>query len=134
MPGALVHIAAGLITAFIVHRIHFKWEFSYAIFIGNLLPDIIKFGITGLTQGNLHPGTINMRTDIFRFLSETTSSYNFWFTIGFFVVATAALLYHYHVIKKKRMEEYDELYGFLLMGIILHLIMDVFIHESGWLI
>ena len=133
MPGALVHIGTGILCALIVHLIHFKLEYGIVIFIGNLLPDVIKFGITGLVQGNLNPCTVDTDSKVFSFLAEISNSFNFWFTIGFFVVATALFLYHYHFIKKKRMEEYSELYGFLLIGIVLHLIMDVFIFEKGCL-
>lgn len=133
MPGALLHIAAGIICAVVIHLIHFKWEYSYSIFIGNLLPDAIKFGITGLMQKNLNPCTINTRNGLFHFLSGLTGSFNFWFTAGFFVLAITLLLYHHHIIKKKKMAEYDKLYGFLLIGVVIHLIMDVFIMERGCL-
>ena len=134
MPGALVHIAAGILCSLIVHFIHLKWEYSLSIFIGNIIPDVIKFGITGLSERNLNPALINTRSGVCRFLSETTSSFNLWFTLGFFVLAVTLLLYHYHIIKKKKMEEYSELYGFLLIGIVLHLIMDALFSESSWLI
>ncbi len=134
MPGAIVHIATGILCGLIVHFIHFKLEYSLSIFIGNLLPDVIKFGFTGVTQKNLNPATIDIHTGIFRFLSEKTSSFNFWFTIGFFIMGSVLLLYHYHVIKKKKMEEYAELYGFLLVGILAHLIMDFLFIETSWLI
>ena len=55
-------------------------------------------------------------------------------TIGFFILGVGLLLYHYHVIKKKKMEEYAELYGFLLIGILVHLILDAFFIEGSWLI
>jgi len=131
MAGALVHIGVGLLLALIVYLLHFRLEFSLAIFIGSLLPDAIAFGLSGLTQKNLNPCTVNTQTGIFRFLSGWTNSFNFWFTIGFFVLAVALFFYHFHVIKKKKMEEYSELYAFLLIGIIIHLIMDVFIIEAG---
>ena len=134
MGGALVHIGIGLVCALIVHCIHFKLEYSLVIFIGNLFPDVIKFGITGITQGNLNPCTINQSTIPFKFLSGVTKSFNFWFTIGFFVLAITLFLYHYHVLSKKKMEEYSELYGFLLLGIIIHLIIDAFLPENGCLI
>jgi hypothetical protein len=134
MAGALVHVFVGIFFAVVVHIVHFKLEFSLAIFIGSLLPDVIKFGITGFSQKNLNPCTVNIRSGPFRFLGGLTGSYNFWFTVGFFVLAMTLFLYHYHVINKKKMEEYDELYGFLLVGIIIHLILDSFVIETGCLI
>ena len=134
MPGALVHIGVGILCAVIVHVMHFKWEYSFSIFIGNLLPDVIKFGILAIIQKNINLEAMDMSTGSARFLSETTSSFNMWFTFGFFLLALGLFLYHYHIIKKKKMEEYAELYGFLLIGIIIHLILDAFFFESSWLL
>lgn len=130
MAGALVHIGIALICAAIVYFIHFKLEYSLSIFIGNLLPDVIKFGFTALKEFTLNISKI-IQDSSYQLLKEITSSYANWFTLGFFIFGLTMLLYHYHVIKKKKMEEYDELYAFLLIGIIIHLILDVLIIESG---
>ncbi len=133
MAGALVHIAAGLISAAVVHLKHFRLEYSLAIFIGNLLPDAIKFGISAFLQGTLRAFSIK-QDNAYHILSAVTSNPQNWFTAGFFVITTMWLLYHYHVIKKKGLWEYDELYIFLLTGAITHLILDVFVIEKGvWL-
>ena len=131
MAGGLAHIGVGLLCAIIVHTIHFKWEYSYSVFIGNLLPDALKFGLTGIKQGTLDLFRVQKSDEVYKFLSATTSDWSNWFSIGFFILATALLLYHYHVIRKKKMEEYSELYGFLLAGILIHLIIDVLIIERG---
>ena len=117
----------------IVHLIHFKWEFSLSIFVGNFLPDVIKFGFSAIKQGTLH--LFNVEQDSFyHFLNSVTSDLTVLFTVGFFVLGLGLLLYHFHYIKKKKMEEYDELYIFLLLGIIIHLILDaLFIESSIWL-
>lgn len=130
MPGGLVHVGAGLMSSFVVHMIHFKWEYSYALFIGNLLPDALRHGLTALKQGTIH--LFNVEHDgFYKFLSVFTSDPGNWFSIGFFVLAVGLFLYHYHYIKKKKMEEYSELYVFLLIGILTHLVMDVLIAEKG---
>lgn len=130
MAGGLVHIGAGMLCAVIVHLIHFKWEYSYAVFIGNLLPDALRQGLTAIKQGTLDVFYVQ-RDTFFKFLSTTTHDWNNWLTFGFFILAVVLFLYHYHVIKKKKMEEYSELYGFLLAGIIIHLILDVLVIENG---
>lgn len=130
MPGAVPHIAVGLLSAAFVHLKHFRLEFSLAIFIGNLLPDVIKFGITAIRQGTL--AVFYVKQDgFFHSLSSLTSDYANWFTVGFFLLLLVTFLYHYHVIKKKKLWEYEELYVFLLIGIITHLIMDALIMEKG---
>ncbi|MBI2141193.1 hypothetical protein HYU16_02105 [Candidatus Woesearchaeota archaeon] len=130
MPGAFVHIAVGLLSAAIVHLKHFKPEFSLAIFIGNLLPDVLKFGLTAIKQGTLRIFSVK-QDGLFNTLASTTSSSANWFTLGFFLLLLITFFYHYHVIKKKKLWEYEELYIFLLIGIVTHLIMDALIIEKG---
>ena len=130
MPGVIPHIVSGFLSAVIVHWRHGKPEFGLAIFIGNLLPDVIKFGISAIKQGTL--AVFYIRQDgFYHLLSKLTSNPTNWFTLGFFLLLLATFLYHYHVIKKKKLWEYEELYVFLLLGIITHLIMDALIIEKG---
>src|SRR3990167_3611322 len=132
MPGVLGHVLAGILSALIVYLIHFKFEYSLSIFVGNLLPDAIKFGVTAIKQGTL--AIFSIKQDAaYQALAQLTYSPTNWFTAGFFVFGLALLLYHFHYIKEKTMEEYDELYVFLLIGVILHLAMDAyFIENSPW--
>jgi hypothetical protein len=133
MAGALTHIIIAFLCLAIVYLIHFKWEYGLSIFIGNLLPDVIKFVVSGIKLGTISIFSIT-HTEFYPFINGITSDMTIWFTIGFFIFGLAALLYHFHYIKKKKMEEYDELYIFLLIGIIIHLILDVLIIEtSPWL-
>lgn len=130
MPGFILHFVAALISLLIVHLIHFKWEYSLSIFAGNFLPDVIKFGISGIRQGTL--SLFNIKQDNYYFyLDHVSGTLANWFSAGFFILSLLLLLYHFHFIKKKRMEEYDELYVFLLLGILAHLVMDALIIEQG---
>lgn len=130
MAGALTHIGIGLISALIVYLIWKKAEFSYSIFVGNLLPDVLKFGISALKQGTLALTQIQ-KDGFYQALSALTSNINSWLSLGFFIFAVLLFLYHFHYIKKKKLEEYSELYGFLLAGIITHLIIDAFVQEQN---
>ncbi len=130
MPGAIVHIVVGLLSAAIVHWKHGKPEFSLAIFIGNLVPDAITFGISAVVQGTIKVFSIK-QDNLFSKLVSTAYSPSNWFTLGFFLLLLTTFLYHYHIIKKKKLWEYEELYVFLLIGILTHLIMDVLIIEKG---
>ncbi|HLC33291.1 MAG TPA: hypothetical protein VJJ82_05680 [Candidatus Nanoarchaeia archaeon] len=130
MPGILFHIAAAVISLLVVHFIHFKLEYSLAVFIGNFLPDALKFGISGIYQGTL--SIYHIRQDYFYFyLDDLSGQITHWLSAGFFVFGLLLLLYHFHCVKKKSMEEYDELYVFLLIGIVTHLVMDALIIEQG---
>ena len=132
MPGAIPHIIAGFISAAFVHKKHMRLEFSIAIFLGNLLPDVIKFGASALVQGTWKVFYIR-QDNLYHALSSVTYNAANWFTLGFFLLLLATLLYHYHVIKKKKLWEYEELYIFLLIGIVTHLVMDaLFIEKGPW--
>jgi len=133
MPGAIVHVLVGIFAALIVHFTHRKLEYSLAIFLGNLLPDFITFGFTALKQMTFDVFNIEQDAFYHNLVSWTYNPAN-WFMMGFFVLGLALFLYHYHFIKKKRFEEYAELYGFLLAGILIHLILDLLIIEQGALI
>ncbi|MBU0758418.1 MAG: hypothetical protein KKF44_10195 [Nanoarchaeota archaeon] len=130
MPGILPHLGAAIICMIVVHCIHFKWEFSWSIFVGNFIPDAIKFGFVGLVQGTFSILLIE-KDEFYRSISNITSNPTNWFSLGFFIIGMPLVLYHFHVIKKKKMEEYDELYVFFLIGIIIHLVMDLLFVEKG---
>ncbi len=133
MPGVLGHVTAGVLSALIVYLIHFKFEYSLSIFVGNLLPDVLKFGVAALRQGTLNLFGVTQDAAYQSFAAITYSPAN-WFTAGFFVLGAALLLYHFHYIKEKTMEEYDELYVFLLIGVLVHLFMDAYyIESSPWI-
>ncbi len=130
MPGVILHILIGLLSAAIVHKRHMRLEFSIAVFLGNLVPDAITFGISAVVQGTIKVFSIK-QDSLFSKLVSTAYSPSNWFTLGFFLLLLTTFLYHYHVIKKKKLWEYEELYVFLLIGILTHLIMDVLIIEKG---
>lgn len=124
MGGVLIHLSAAIVCLLVVHIIHFKWEYSLAIFVGNFIPDIIKFGITSLKLGTVSASQVT-KDFLYHNLDAVSSNIVNWFGLGFFVLGTGFLLWHFHVIKKKTMKEYDELYVFLLIGILIHLVIDV---------
>lgn len=133
MAGAIPHLVAGFFLLMVIHYIHFKWEYSWAAFAGSLMPDAIKFGLTAIKQSTVN--ILVLRQDpLYATLSSITSSPANWFSLGFFLFGLTLMLYHFHYIKKKKMEEYDELFVFLVIGVILHLAMDVlFIEQGVWL-
>jgi hypothetical protein len=130
MAGAFAHLFAAILCLAIIHLIHFKREYSLAAFVGNFIPDAIKLGVSAIAQFTMN--IFSVRQDSLYFLLDgVTSKAGNWLSLGFFLFGVMLLLYHFHYIKKKKMEEYDELYVFLLIGIIIHLILDVLIIEQG---
>jgi len=130
MAGVWTHTLIALLCSFIVYKLHYELEFSLAVFVGNFIPDALKFGFSAIKQGTFNVVYV-VKDSFYHQLSVVGSNPANWMMLGLFVFGLTALLYHYHVIKKKKMFEYDELYVFLVIGIIVHLIMDVFIIESG---
>ena len=125
MPGALIHILAGLLSAFFVKRGTKKTEFALSVFIGNLLPDAM--GIIALM---IYHNTINIFSVIKSSYGIFTDTilYGADFIILFFLflLAIGLLLRHYHYMSPKKMCEYDEWLFFLLIGYSTHIIMDIF--------
>jgi hypothetical protein len=129
MAGFLVHLLAAVICAGVINLIHFKFEYSLAAFVGSFVPDLIKYGATALKLGTVESTGITQ--DIFyQRLDLTFSNSGIWFSLGFLLFGLFLLLFHFHVIKKKKMEEYDELYTFFLIGILVHLLIDVFMQST----
>ncbi len=133
MGGVLTHISAAALSAIIVHLIHFRLEFSIAVFLGNIVPDALKFGISGILNATVNLEKI-LGTKAYNLIAPLSDSAASWFSVGFFLFALSIFLYHHHVIRKRTMEEYDELYFFLLIGVVIHLLIDFFyIESSPWL-
>ena len=51
-----------------------------------------------------------------------------------FAAALGYFLYDHHVLRKKTVREYEELYGFLFLGILVHLVIDALVQETGVLV
>ena len=133
MPGVIVHIGAGLISAIIVYFIMRQLEFSLAVFIGNLLPDVLKMIYLAIYYNTtdlkiLASSVLHLPTHI------VVNSWEFIILLFTFFLALGWLLYHYHWIKKKKLIEWDELVLYLAIGYIIHIIMDATIPRIGILI
>jgi len=129
MAGALVHFGVGLVSGIVVYYLlKLKIMHATAIFVGNILPDFIKFGISSVRLRTLDVGTI-IQDASYKSLSAATASYANWYALGFFALLGLLALYHYHYLKKNEIEGYAKMYVFLLIGVITHLILDVFVQE-----
>ena len=130
MGGVVTHLVAALAAAGVIHALHFRWEFSLSIFVGNFIPDVLKFGLSAIKQGTL--AIFHIEQDSFyHFLSSVTSDVTNWFSLGFFTVGLTALFYKYHILKEEEMLEVDEMLALFIVGIVIHLVIDIFILETG---
>lgn len=130
MGGALVHIAMGLLCLVIVHLLKFRREFGLAIFLGNLAPDALKFGLSALVQSTWTVFAIE-KDAFYRSVAAVSDNGNYWVMAGAFLALLCLLLYDHHVVRKKTAREYEELYGFLFLGVLVHLILDALVPETG---
>lgn len=133
MPGAILHIIAALASAAVIYHLHFKKEYGTATFVGNFLPDVLKFALAPMLEFLNYNMHITW-TPAPSYWSWTliADNINLWITLGAFIIGIASLLYQFHIIAKKTAKEYDELYEFLILGIITHIIMDILIPNQGF--
>lgn len=123
MPGALIHILIGLISALIVHRLHQRLEFSLSIFLGNLLPDVLKISFLAMYHSSLNLPFL-IESNFHYFSHYLVNGFNFTIMFFLFWVLIGLLLYHYHFIKQKKLKEWEELVIFLFIGYVTHIILD----------
>ncbi len=130
MGGVLTHTIIGIISGVIVFYFWRKFEFFLATLVGNTCVDFFKFFFSAVKQKTLTMFSIT-QDDTFWFWANLTNNPTNWFTFGFFIITLIAFLYHFHIIKKKKMEEYDEIMWAFLIGVSLHLIFDLFFFETN---
>jgi hypothetical protein len=132
MGGALIHIVSGILLGSVVHSLGYKREFVFASFVGTLFPDILKYFLIGVYQGNFNFFYV-INTPVWKGMKEITIwEMNLMFTMLF--TGIALLLYEIHVIKNKNFWEVERIDMFLFAGILVHLIIDLVWIETGWLL
>lgn len=130
MGGLLTHALIAVICLFMVYRLHSKWSNGLSIFIGNFAPDVIKFFISALFEKSISILSIE-NTSLYKYLGSMVSDPTNWLTLGFFFLGIGLLLYHFKYVKKLKMEEYDELFIFFLIGVFIHIAIDILVLESS---
>ncbi len=133
MGGVLTHTLIGILSGGVVFYFWRKSEFFLATLLGNTIVDFFKFFFTALKQGTIYLFNIE-HDETFWFWADLTNNWTNWFTLGFFLLTLATFLYHHHIIRKKTFVEYEELVWAFLIGVCLHLLLDIFyIEKSIWI-
>lgn len=133
MGGVLSHVLLGLISGGILWYVWKKPEFFFAALVGNTIVDGFRLVISGILQKNWNLFSVE-HDAVFHLIGNATNSFANWFALGFFITSLLAFLYHHHFIRKKTMFEYDEIVWAFLIGVVLHLILDLVYHEiSPWI-
>lgn len=131
MAGLLTHLGISTLLFVLVFVIFRKFWYGFAIFIGQLIPDAVKFGITGIKLGTTSPNAI-IRDALFWELESLMSSYFTWVALGIFIILLSFFLLYFKKLKKQQFEEINWSYLFFVAGVIIHLTIDVFIIERGY--
>ncbi|MEA3248338.1 MAG: hypothetical protein U9Q73_01395 [Nanoarchaeota archaeon] len=129
MAGLLTHLLVvgigGLIITYFL-----KWQYGVAFGFGHLLPDLIDFGITGLFFWNFKPSIIVIQ-DWFYPLKVFGHNPLNWFIISGLLILTVYGFYKFKKISKVTMKILILATVFCLIGILIHLLMDVLIQEAN---
>jgi lysylphosphatidylglycerol synthetase-like protein (DUF2156 family) len=130
MPGLLTHLIASLI-GFLALSFSFKnWKYGMAFVVGQLIPDIVRFGITGLVNGTLNFGEITTKP-LFWTLSFTHYA-STWVILFAGVFVLIFVLYKAKKIDKKKFKKWFTINLIFLIATIIHLILDALIIEKSY--
>lgn len=134
MAGFLTHIAISLVLFFVIFLYSKKWYYGVAGFLGQLMPDVIKFGITGIVIRSFSYREI-LKTQLFYTLDHYTgysfAGYFFWAMLVIFVLLFCSVLVYFKFIKKKEASNLVKSTMIFAVCAVIHLIIDLFIIERN---
>jgi uncharacterized membrane protein YfcA len=135
MAGALLHLFAAFVSALIVHLMFKNKNYDFAIFLGNLLPDMIGAAYASVLVGSLNPSVVFSSKPWFSLEKDTTIQMMWIIFQSIFIYIY--LLFHTklkikHKYFEKHYQEIENILALLLLGFLTHMLMDIFIIESGF--
>lgn len=129
MGGLIHHLIAGTISAAIIYYLFRRKDFALAVFAGNLLPDFVGAAYAAVLIQSIDPAVILKSAPWFSFEKDRVIQFS-W--IGFQAAFIAAFLFfHTKVRRRKTHYEREGNIAMLLIGFMTHMIMDIYIIESG---
>jgi membrane-bound metal-dependent hydrolase YbcI (DUF457 family) len=130
MAGLTTHLTIALIGGLIILLSFKQWKWGLGFFIGQLAPDSIRFGITGLVNHTLDFGQIIAKP--LYWTLAFTHYYYVWTLVFASIFGILYLLLKKKKINKKQFKEWFIADAVLLSAVILHLIVDKFIIEKSF--
>jgi hypothetical protein len=131
MAGLLTHVLVGLV-GFTIFSLAFKnFRYGLAFILGQFISDFISFGITGLNQGSVNP-TIIMTNPWFQHLATFGHNAVNWAIITIVFLLILFLIYKFGKMEKATFTKWFLFAILFLVGIALHLILDVLIIEKSY--
>jgi hypothetical protein len=133
MAGLLTHLCVSLVCGLAIAYYFRKWIYGGVFALGQLTPDLIDFGITGIKTGSLNPSVI-IRDPWFnplRLFGHSAFNWLVIFAIIFFLIFFVSILFR--KLEKHKFILYFSLV-FFLGGVFVHLLLDRLIQErSRWI-
>lgn len=131
MAGLLSHLAIAFFGALIILVFTRKIYFSLLFIVGHLIPDVLKFGLAGLKLNSIDYFLI-VRDPLFHKIDLLASNYHLWISAMLLVIGASYFLFCLRKIKKDNMKNIALGTGFFIIGVLIHLIIDIFIIEKNY--
>ncbi len=131
MAGLLTHLSIAFV-GFLVGTFIFKnYKYGLAFVFGQFIPDLISFGITGTFEKSLNPSII-MTNKLFGSMVFIGHTFLHWVIFGLIVFVIIFILYNLKKISKKTYKTLFVILIFFLIGITIHLVLDMLIIEASY--
>lgn len=134
MAGLTTHIVISISLFLAIFIFSKKWYYGASAFFGQLMPDIIKFGITGIVIESFSYREI-LKNPLFYTLDHYTgyyfAGYFFWSMLSIFSLLFFSMLVSFKFIKKKRARQIVISTIIFSISAIIHLILDILIIEKN---
>jgi hypothetical protein len=131
MAGLLTHLIVSFVGFVLIYLFFKSWKYGLAFVFGQLIPDLISFGITGIRQHSSNPGVI-MTNSWFAPLAAFSHSPFTWIILATVIWVGALLLYSFKKLSKTKFANTILVIILFLIGLTLHLIIDKFIIEKSY--
>ncbi len=137
MAGLLTHLSAGFIGFLIIWfafsntKAKVKLVYGFIFAISNILPDLVDFGILSIVMGSLSPREI-MTHELFHTFAVIGHTFSNWLILAFVVFVVVFLLHKAERVSRVRAVEVVMSLILGLIGIAIHLGLDVLIKETSY--
>jgi len=136
MAGLLTHLGFGFLGFFIIWFVFYKSKVKTKLIYGlifvvsNILPDLVDFGILSIKMGSLNPDEI-MTHRLFHTLAVIGHTFSNWIIVALVIMAIAFLFCFLKKVSWKGLMKTIIACVLALIGIAIHLKLDVLIQESS---
>ena len=134
MAGLLTHLAISAFLFIVIFIFSKKWYYGLSAFFGQLMPDIIKFGITGIVIESFSYREI-LKNQLFYTLDHYTgyyaAGYFFWIMLAVFSIIFFSMLASFKFMKKKKAKHIAISTIIFSISAIVHVIIDILIIERN---